>query len=251
VEVVLLENSPRLGLGEPLDMRSLRAHNEVVKVHGRHDTVQERCRLRSELPSFVVVDARFLPPVKLGDEVQAGREQLGAERLTEATLGGRWVQAEEFEVAAVVEDEEAPFVVPWPEEVRTEAGPTSDHLPELRLGADLLEEDEVDHVGHVDAGVEHVDRDGNVRCLGRIREVVDQRLGVRDAVMDRAGKGTPELRIVGIEALDDEVCMCLVLGEDDRLPDPVATCHPLAVSHEVCEHLVYRVFVEEPCVQRR
>ena len=41
VEVVLLEDSPCLWLGEPLDVQSLRAHDEVVEVHGRHHTVQK------------------------------------------------------------------------------------------------------------------------------------------------------------------------------------------------------------------
>lgn len=41
----------------------------------------------------------------------------------------------------------------------------SDHLPELRLGTHQLEEHQVDHLGHVDSGVEHIDRDRDVRCL--------------------------------------------------------------------------------------
>ena len=40
-------------------------------------------------------------------------------------------------------------------------------------------------------------------------------------------KAPLNLRVVRIEPLDDEVGVRLVLGEDDRLADPVAACDPL------------------------
>ena len=98
------------------------------------------------------------------------------------------VLAEVLEVLAEVEDVEDRLVVAGPEQVRAQAGAAADHLPELGLRADQLEEHEVDDLGHVDAGVEHVDRDGDVRRLVRDREVVDQALGVLGAVGDDPGE---------------------------------------------------------------
>ena len=54
-----------------------------------------------------------------------------------------------------------------------------------------------------------------------------------------------EVRIGRIEARLDELRMRLVLGEDDRLPQPVAARHFLAARHQVLQHLVYRVLIEE------
>ena len=73
--------------------------------------------------------------------------------------------AEELEVLAEVEDVEARLVVAGPEQVGAQPGAAAEHLPELGLGPHQLEEHEVDDLGHVDAGVEHVDRDGDVRRL--------------------------------------------------------------------------------------
>jgi hypothetical protein len=43
---------------------------------------------------------------------------------------------------------------------------------------------------------------------------------------------------------------CLVLGEDDRLAEPVAARHLLAPRHQVLQHLVDGVLVEQPLVDR-
>ena len=68
---------------------------------------------------------------------------------------------ESGEVVPVVEDQEVGLVLAGAEEVVAEPGAPADHLPELHVGVDRLGEDEVDDLGHVDAGVEHVDRDGD------------------------------------------------------------------------------------------
>ena len=64
--------------------------------------------------------------------------------------------AEKLEVVAVVRYVEAALVLAGPEQVRPEPRAACHHLPELGLGEDGLEEDEVDDLGDVDAGVEHV-----------------------------------------------------------------------------------------------
>ena len=75
------------------------------------------------------------------------------------------VLAEELQVLAVVEEVEELLVLAGAEQVRAEPRAAADHLPELGLRAHQLEEDQVDHFRHVDAGVEHVHRDGDVRRL--------------------------------------------------------------------------------------
>lgn len=48
-----------------------------------------------------------------------------------------------------------------------------------------------------------------------------------------------------------ELGVRLILGEDDRLAETVAARHCLPARHQVREHLVDRVLVEEPLVDRR
>ena len=78
-------------------------------------------------------------------------------------LNALWILAEEVEIEAEVEDAEVLFAVVRTEQIRTESRAASDHLPELDLRVDRLEEDQVHDLGNVDAGVEHVHRDGDVR----------------------------------------------------------------------------------------
>ena len=55
---------------------------------------------------------------------------------------------------------------------------------------------------HVDAGVEHVDRDRDMRRLGLLRKIVDQRLRVGAGLMgDDPRKMSGEIRIGRIETL--------------------------------------------------
>ena len=87
------------------------------------------------------------------------------QRLLERALGPGQVLAEELEVLAEVEDVEVLLVLARAEQVRAQPRAAADHLPELGLRAHQLEEHEVDDLRHVDAGVEHVDRDRDVRRL--------------------------------------------------------------------------------------
>src|SRR5687768_4634766 len=98
------------------------------------------------------------------------------------------------------------------------AGTPAEHLPELGLGANELEEYQVHDLGNVYARVEHVDRDGDVRYLVFAREAVNQVLSVLGLEGDDARKLTFVVRVVDVEPLGDKVGMSLVLGENDRLP---------------------------------
>jgi hypothetical protein len=69
--------------------------------------------------------------------------------------------------------------LPGPEEVFAQARAAADHLPELHVRLHRLGEDQVHHLGHVDAGVEHVDRDGDGQLVLGVLEVVDELLGLR------------------------------------------------------------------------
>ena len=94
-------------------------------------------------------------------ELEAGLEDQLRQRLRLLGLDGLVTLVEELEVLPVVEDQEVRLVLAGSEQVLAEPGAAADHLPELDVGVDRLGEDEVDDLGHVDAGVEHVHRDGD------------------------------------------------------------------------------------------
>jgi hypothetical protein len=68
---------------------------------------------------------------------------------------------DEFEALAEVKDPEALLVASGPEHVLAGAGAAPHHLSELGAGAHRLEEHQIHDLGDVDAGVEHVDGDGD------------------------------------------------------------------------------------------
>ena len=53
-----------------------------------------------------------------------------------------------------------------------------------------------------------------------------------------------------VEAFGDILGVVLVLGEDDRLPEPIAARDALSTRHEMFQDLVDRVGVEQPLVVR-
>ncbi len=139
-------------------------------------------------------------------------------------------------------------MVPGSEQTGAQARASPEHLPELDPRVDRLEEDQVGHLGHVDAGVEHVDRDRDVRRLVPPREVVEQALRIRGVVIDDAGEVPRVPRVVVVEPLLDERRVLVVAREDDRLGQAVPTVDLVAVLHQMPQHLVDGVAVEEPVV---
>ena len=140
--------------------------------------------------------------VERAHQIEPCREQPFRQRFRRARLLQFRIGAEEFEVLAIVEDAEEFLVLARAEQVGAEPRAAPHHLPELRLRAHLLEEDEVHDLRHVDAGVEHVDRDGDVRRLALLREVVDQRLRIGPGLMgDDPREMSGEIGIGRIEAL--------------------------------------------------
>ena len=79
-------------------------------------------------------------------------------------------------------------------------------------------------------------------------EVVEQALRIRGVVIDDAGEVPGVPRVVVVEPLFDERRMLVIAREDDRLGQSVATVDGVAVLHEMLQHLVDRVVVEEPTV---
>ena len=164
-------------------------------------------------------------------------------------VGGSFslVHAEEFEVSAEVEDVEF-FLILAVHQSRAQPGAPSYHLPELGLAHHLFEEYQVQHLRHIDAGVQHVYGDGDLRQLFRVGELVDGALSVGHVVVDDLGVAR-QMRILLAEHLQDLLSMTVVLGEDDGLAQllPVVDFHP--VGHQQIQGQLDGILVEEPLVE--
>lgn len=186
-------------------------------------------------------------------ERRVGEINAGFEEVLEQALGLRWLRfgvllIEVIEVAPVIEDEEFGFVPARAEEVFREARTAADHLPELDARFDGLGEDEIDDLGHVDAGIEHVDGDGN----GGVRfsfEVADELFPCGNLVIDHRAKGSAILRVHYVEELVQLFGVIVATGEDDGLAQLLAGCVADAVLHQVAQDLAVGVFVQDDFVE--
>ena len=100
--------------------------------------------------------------VELCDQFQPARKKPFSKRGSERPFRGFRIRAEELQILAVVEDVEAFLVLPRAEEVGTETRAAPEHLPELRLGAHQLEENNIHDFRDIDTGIEHIDRDSDM-----------------------------------------------------------------------------------------
>ncbi len=125
-----------------------------------------------------------------------------------------------------------------------------DHLPELCFGQHPLEKHQVDEFRNVDARVEHIHRHGDLE-VGRANfgKLLDEFGGPVHQVVDTLAEQAAMFGKQDVEALDDQLGVVAVAGEDDRLADAIAAFHALAFFHQPQQHLVDGVVVEQPLVQ--
>ena len=161
------------------------------------------------------------------------------------------MEVEEFEILAVVEDFELRFVAARSKEVGAQPRPSANHLPELGRTPHELEKDEVHNAHRIHARVHHINGNGDLRInlLVRFFELVQEVLRLAFVVVNDPQKGPTVLRVILVEPLLNEKSVLVVLGEDDGLSNAVPSCHLDAIGHEVFEHLVDGVGVEEPFVE--
>ena len=189
--------------------------------------------------------------MQLQQQVQPLLEDLFTERLLAATLNPFRIFGKKLEVLAVVEDVEFLFVNFRAEQPLAESGSTSHHLVKLGLGADQLEEDQVHNLRHVDAGIQHIHRDRNDRVAVLLVEVINQILSVGFVVIYYPAELPLQVRITIVEALLDKHGVVVVFRKDNSLTEPVTSRYHDTVAHQVLQHLVHRVDVEQPVVQGR
>ena len=194
--VVEAEAAPGLLAAETLHQLQMGAHQEVVGRAGGHMaaqqlgervSVQPQSGLEIAAVAFWSGNGHAGPRRRHGlidllnnllidrvDQRQAAAEQAGAEGFGGGGGFGAALTEKEFEVLAKVENPEALLIAAGSEEVFAGAGAAPHHLPELGARTHRLEEHQIDNLGDVDAGIEHVHRNGDAQIAGWIGKLINK-----------------------------------------------------------------------------
>lgn len=149
-----------------------------------------------------------------------------------------------LEIPAPVEDIEAVLILAA-KDTRAQTGIAANHLPELDLALDDLEEHQVQDVRYVDARIQHIYGNGYLRLSIPDFELVDEVLRIGDVVVDEDAEPRSILGIQHTEPLDDELGMAVVVGKDDGFADTFPALHFQAVFNEVLQDGIDRILIED------
>ena len=146
----------------------------------------------------------------------------------------------------MIEDQKLLLVFAPTEQIGTQAGASTNHLPEFDPGLYRLGEHKIDHLRHVDTGVQHVDRNGYSEIVIRLFELLDQRADMGDAIVDNLANLGPILRIEFAEELLEMLSVILTLSEDDCFANQRAGFILDAVVDQVFQNYPIGIFTEDP-----
>ena len=108
---------------------------------------------------------------------------------------------EKFKISAIIKNYETAFIrifavnLVHAGKVLAQPGSSTDHLPELGLGAYLFEKYQVDTLRYINAGVHHIHGNRNKGRLVRLFEIVNHGLSIGVVTYDPLGKHALILRI--------------------------------------------------------
>ena len=137
----------------------------------------------------------------------------------------------------MVEDLKIFFIASWAKEVEAKTGTPANHLPEFGNGFDRFGKDEVDDVGDIYPGVEHVNGycDGEVFGTVPALEVVDELLGTGFVAVDAQAEVSTVLGEFLVEYFNELFGVLVVAGEYDGLAHAGTVGVANAVFHEVTQ----------------
>ena len=78
-----------------------------------------------------------------------------------------FVHSEKFKIPTEIKNIKFIFVLSI-KQTRTQSRSTPDHLPELRLAHYLFKENEVHNLRHINSGIQHINRNGDLRKFFRV-----------------------------------------------------------------------------------
>ena len=139
------------------------------------------------------------------------------------------IHSEKLKVSAKIKNVKPVFILSV-KQSRTKSCSSAYHLPKLCLTHNLLKEHQIQNLRHINACIEHIHGNGNLRELFRIRKFIDQALRIIDFVVNHLCKSI-KMRIFGIENLEYflgmEMIFCKYYGLSDLFTifDFYSVCH--------------------------
>src|SRR5262249_28928644 len=80
------------------------------------------------------------------------------------------------------------------------------------------------------------------------RKIIYQVLNIVSLEVDHPSKLAFVVRVIDIKTLSDELRMVVILGEDYGLSQAIPTGDRKTTGHQVLQHLVHGILIEEPPV---
>ena len=157
--------------------------------------------------------------------------------------------AEKLKVSAEIKDVKFIFV-PAIQQGRAKSRATPNHLPEFCFAHNLLKEHKVQHFRHINARVQHIYRNRNLRQFFGVRKFINRALGVGHIVVYDLGIAR-QMGVFFMEYLQYFFGMGVVLCKDDRLAQLVAVVDFDALGHQGVQHFADGILVENPFVHGR
>ena len=130
--------------------------------------------------------------------------------------GISFIHAEKLKISAEVKNVKLLFILAI-QKPRTQACAATDHLPELCLAQDFLKKTRF-RTSDIDAGVQHIYRNSDLRQLLRVGEFVNGTLRILELIIDHHSIAA-QMWIFLIEHLEDFFRVVVALGKNNRLAD--------------------------------
>ena len=161
--IFITECSVALGIRKFLHIPQMLADSEMIPVQflyfGEH-LVHQFLSEWNQVSGLISQVLQFIDDLRFQIENSALQGHLSGNSLV-------LFHAEEFKVPAQIENIKLILVFSI-HQSRAKPGAAANHLPEFCLAHNLFEKDQIQHFRHVDAGIQHINRNGNLGQLLRV-----------------------------------------------------------------------------------
>ena len=125
------------------------------------------------------------------------------------------ILTEEFKISQIVKNVKTRLILTGPEQIFAKPGAPADHLPKLRPGTHLLEEHQIHNFRHINARIQHIHGNSNLRVFFRCLKRRNPFLGIGHLIINHLGKMPVIVRIQFVEAILNKDRMLVVGGKND------------------------------------
>ena len=134
------------------------------------------------------------------------------------------------------------FIFAFAKQIRTQARTATDHLNKFNFGFYRLEKYKIDDCRHINAGIQHINRNGDSEFLVFLKPG-DQVICILDIVIHQLTVVCRIVRVHLMETFHDHFCVVMVVGEHDCFSDQLTAICFDTVSHEFFDDSLAGIFI--------